>query len=805
MRKLILLVLFGGMFLIFSFAQRPVRGRIVNIDNQPLSTALITEVFSDMRFKGNIVQADSTGQFYITLQEKGSFLYVTDLGYRPQKVFLSSNASGELRIILDVDSAYTLKEVNVIAQKKVVTVKKDRIVYDMSVNPLLENDAFQSLRFVPLVAADDKKFSIIGKESTVVYLNGRKANMDQAALFAYLKTLPASQIETIEVIMQPGSAFRGEGDFGIINIKLKRNENEGLQGFVNAAVWKTHHVKEQGNIHLNYNHNRFSSDLSAGIANRSTWKKSTIESDYLQTDLGTLQHSDYDMRQRELNLNWQSDFRINKQHTLGWIVNAFWENDHGKESGATSFGHFTEDTIDSLIHAESRRKVKERSVAVNTNYRYTSEDEKRYVWIDFDYLYNFDNLFSRDLMNNLRSDGSVKSLHLNIEQEVPQQSHVFSGKAEYGQDLQGEFNFQAGLESYYSNIRNDNEYRNWENDVYRKDPLLSDLFEVKEWTSAVFLQTHKSWHEKFSTSLGVRLEYTRYKGIQHTLSEEFTNNYFKVLPSLGLNYMPNADHGFYYTISYRISRPDFKSLNPFIRYTSPTVYYIGNPFLKPVGYLNQYLRYGLMGKYFLAFSYDRTSDAVNPIQQVKENNVIENGMINMGTIDAFTASLSTNFRYLAGRATSNVNMIYEWKKVKGSSESGALDYTHPTFRIYLQNDILLSRKHNLSFDFGANYYTKMRSSFLQLPSGINWNAQLRKKIGDFQLSLYFNAVNYIYGHRWTQVWKIDRANDYLRSVEYSKSETLSAGFRITYRFGNSKIKRVEQHDTSNSEVKSRVY
>lgn len=804
MRKLFLLAL-GAWICASSFAQKEIRGRIVNDKNVPLSSSLVTEVFSDMLFMGNIVQADSLGRFKITQKKNESFLYVTHLGYKPKKVILTSDTLSYLPIIMDVDSAFTLQEVNITAQKQAVTIKKDRIAYDMSINPLQESDAFQSLRFVPLVAADDKKFSIIGKEITQVYINNRKVNMDQAALYAYLKTLPASRIETVEVITHPGSAFRGEGDFGIINIKLKKNENEGLSGFANVAAWKTHHFKEEGNINLDYHHNRFSSNISAGIANRSTWKKSETENLYLTENLTTRQHSTYDMRQRELFLDWQADYQLNKQHTFGWIVNTFLENDHGNEGGATSFWRNVASTADSLIDTRRKHKVRERSLAVNTNYRYEAENGKKYIWLDFDYLYNFDKQFSRDVMNHLDNDGNMVASYLNMEQEVPQRANVVSGKAEYGREYENQFDFQVGFDSYYSNIKNDNEYRVWINNVYTKDPLRSDLFEVKEWTSALFLQTHKAWRNTFSTSLGARVEYTKYTGTQHTLQEDFVNDYFKVLPTFSVQYAPHHSHSIYYSLSYRISRPNFASLNPFITYTSPTVYYTGNPFLKPTGYWNQYIRYGLFSKYFFTFSYDRTKDAVNPIQRLKENNVIENSMINMGTIDALKIGFSTNFRYLSGRATSNVNAVYEWKQVKGNSESGSLDYTHNTFRIYLQNNVMLSTKHDLSFDFGGNYYTKMRNSFLELPSGINWNAQLRKKINNFQVSVYFNAVNYLYDGKWTRVWKIDRSNDYLHSVEDTKGETLSAGLRLTYSFGNSKVKQIDKHNTSNSEVKSRVY
>lgn len=59
---------------------------------------------------------------------------------------------------------------------------------------------------------------------------------------AYLKSLSVDQIKSIEVIHSPSSSFRGEGDFGIININLKEKE-DGLQGRLNAQFWKEERYK----------------------------------------------------------------------------------------------------------------------------------------------------------------------------------------------------------------------------------------------------------------------------------------------------------------------------------------------------------------------------------------------------------------------------------------------------------------------------------------------------------------------------------------------------------------------------------
>ena len=51
-----------------------------------------------------------------------------------------------------------------------------------------------------------------------------------------LKQLQGNQIEKIEVITNPSSRYDAEGEVGIINIILKKDKREGINGVVNVDV-----------------------------------------------------------------------------------------------------------------------------------------------------------------------------------------------------------------------------------------------------------------------------------------------------------------------------------------------------------------------------------------------------------------------------------------------------------------------------------------------------------------------------------------------------------------------------------------
>jgi len=802
--KLFFIILWGIINSV-AFSQEKVKGQIVNNLGDPMPFALIAEMLPGMNYVGNMTQSDSTGNFVIDLRTKESYLYVTYMGYKPQNILSSDlDSNGLLRIVLEPDPTFTLNEVVITANRQAAVLTNDRLIYDMSANPLKEGNTLQALRFVPFIVADDNSFSIIGKENTIVYINNRRSNITPSGLLIYLRSLPADNIRSIEVITNPGSTFRGEGNFGVVNIRLKENENEGLRGNISGRLWKTHYFKESGTLNLNYTRGKTMTNFSAGLGNYSTWRRSYVESSYIQNTLTTRREALYDSRQPEFFANLQSDYLINKNSTFGFIINTSLSDSKADETGLTSFGQNLFITVDSLIDMNTIHKRKSTSFSINTNYRFNSDDQKQSFMVDIDYMNNNNRNYSKNIMNYLNPDMSINSGYLNFEQEVPQTAQILSGKVEYGKKINQVTDIKLGFDTYYSIINNDNKYRVWNTSGYVEDPLRSNFFEVKESTSALFTQIDRELSAKLSTSIGARFEFTDYKGTQHTTDEHFNTDYFRVLPSFRINYRPSNLHRFNYSTSYRISRPSFRNLNPFIQYTSPVNYFVGNPFLKPAGYFYQQLDYGLNNQYFLSASFNITDNIVNPIQILKENGMIENTLVNMGKENTFYIWFSTSQRYLKGRAGVNFSLAYGQKQVKGSSQSGALDYSHRLIGLSIQNNLTVSQKHNLAIDFGYQYNSKNRNAYLTFPSTLNLNGQIRKGIKDFQLSVYANISSYIYDSRLTQVWKLERANQYLNEIEYSKGESTSIGLSISYNFGNSRVQGVNRRNTSNSEVRPRV-
>ena len=129
--------------------------------------------------------------------------------------------------------------VTVTAQKPLIEHKIDRDVYDVKQDPQAATGAASDvLNNVPGVTVDnDGTVSLRGNSNAQVYVNGKKsAQMQGDSRATTLQSLSADDIDTIEVIPNPGAAFGADTSGGIINIVMKRGKTLKPQTSVNVTV-----------------------------------------------------------------------------------------------------------------------------------------------------------------------------------------------------------------------------------------------------------------------------------------------------------------------------------------------------------------------------------------------------------------------------------------------------------------------------------------------------------------------------------------------------------------------------------------
>jgi len=694
-----------------------------------------------------------------------------------------------------------LNEITIVAKRNNVKMNIDRYIYDITTNPMSKNNTLQALKYIPMVKCDGDEFSIIGKDNTVVYINSRKSRLTGQNLTSYLKTLSAERIKSVEIITTPNSAFEGEGDFGVLNIILKRNENEGVNSTFSGSVRKTHYFKEDADWNMDYQSGRVSGNILIGACWASDWQNKTIENLYKQTLLSTSTHSLTDTKYQNYSSGIILDYKLNTKTTLGIISALSLYKEKRTERGEALYGKYGTELNDSILGLDYASRTYKPEVSQNINLR-TEFSGNSKLNIDFDYLNHYDRERSEKIMNRIDENGTVLSLYDRYFQSTPQKTNIWSAKIDY--NFEGEhFALNTGVDGYYSNIDNDDKYLLYRSSSYVNDSTQSNHFVLHEWTACGYVSYQQSWNKRLVTNIGFRLERTNYRGKQRTANSDFENNYWNFLPTIFIGYRTDNAGRLNYNLSYRVSRPDFESLNPFIVYTSPSTYSKGNPYLMPQKYISQNLNWGYK-QYYLKFSYLVMKDVISGVSLIKGNNMIERVPLNLNKMQKLSVILGTNTNYLNNRASLNLTAMYNWISYGGSAESMNMGYMYNSASVNINNYITLSEKHKWALDCGLNFSSKEKYNRIERPYHLKWNIELHKDYKQTQISLFHFQNLYFYNNKTTSNWKLVYDADNLNTITYMKGESWGIGIRFTYHFGNNKVQKKEIRDTSNSEIKSRV-
>src|SRR5690554_4272601 len=219
---------------------------------------------------------DLDGTFDFTANP-GTYLFrVGFIGYDSyfESISLGERSQEDFGNIKLVSNATNLEEVTVQGVVSMFESDIDRRRYNVENSIVAEGaTASELLSTLPSIQVDEEgSISMRGSGNVVIYINGRPSNLSGDDTEAVLAQFPASSIQTVELITNPSSRYDASGVGGIINIILKKNQNLGFNGQINAAAGTRD--KYTGGINLNYGTGKVNLYTSYNYQNRRRFRKS---------------------------------------------------------------------------------------------------------------------------------------------------------------------------------------------------------------------------------------------------------------------------------------------------------------------------------------------------------------------------------------------------------------------------------------------------------------------------------------------------------------------------------------------------
>lgn len=249
-----------------AFAQTSLSGKVTDgAKTLPVATVSLLNSNDSSWIKTTLT--DDTSGFSFKDVTAGKYLITaTSIGYETAMLPVTLTAPGENNYVIMLHKQSTsLQEVTVAGKKPFIEMSLGKTVVNIESSPVTAStNALDLMRRLPGISVDmNGNITMQGKKGVLVLIDDRPTYLSGDDLAAYLKTITADDAAQIELITQPGAKYDASGNTGIINIKLKRNKKQGLNGNVTLSYGNAVHFNRNESFLINYKKNKLSLSLSA--------------------------------------------------------------------------------------------------------------------------------------------------------------------------------------------------------------------------------------------------------------------------------------------------------------------------------------------------------------------------------------------------------------------------------------------------------------------------------------------------------------------------------------------------------------
>lgn len=695
-----------------------VKGRVLDLQHQPLPAVLVQLSKNSQPVKAT--QTDTGGRFNLPVSEKGTYLLqFSALGMDSITVAITL-ADQPVVILPDLTLGNTpirLNQVNITARKPLIEQKIDRTV--VNVGQMISStggNALEVLERAPGVIVNQDGSN--GKMGVLILVDDKPTYLSGDNLVGYLRSLPASQLDQIELMSNPPAKYDAAGTAGLINLKIKKNTAEGFNGSLSVSQGEGIYGRSTGSVNLNYRTGKVNLFLNGGYSDQHYYNTIGLQRNYFDVggNLATIykESAVSKVAFRSPNVKFGMDYELSPKTTLGFVVTS------NRLSGTvnkpvTSTLSNGQGGLDSTIEANNHDVNHFQNQAVNLNYTHQYGRAGRTITADVDYA-GYQKHTDQTFVNNTFLPDGTQTDSQTITDHLPTDTRIYAAKTDYTQPLKNGAKLEAGLKSSLVNTDNEADYFDVANGISTVDEQNSNHFLYKENINAAYLNYSQSF-KRLSVQAGLRAENTNASGHQlgNTLHPDsaFSQHYTDLFPTAFLLYKLDTAGYNQLNFSYgrRITRPYYQDLNPFVNIVDKFTHIAGNPFLKPAFSTEFKLQYNYNSVFSIGLLYGKTTD--NQQEIISQNaNVFTSTTGNLGEVITKGVTFDLNLHPAKGW-DGDLHVGVTNNAYKGLVDNNGLNVSG-TF-VYVQD--------GNQFDLGQGWSTELAGFFIS-----------KRPIGQFNLN-----------------------------------------------------------------------
>ncbi|AQX07550.1 TonB-dependent receptor domain-containing protein [Elizabethkingia ursingii] len=809
----------------FAFAQQQkvaVSGKITDKNGAAVPYASITFANKTNNALSDGSMTDDKGNYSLNLTPGTYSLQVETPGFKTFQTEKTITAAGNIGSVQiealkgqeAVDSkTKSIQGVTITAAaSKPYKVELDKKTYDPSTDLISKGGTLQDvLTNVPSVSVDtDGTVSMRGNTNVKFLINGKPSSLlgiDDGA--NALQSIPADQIEKIEVITNPSSKFEASGTSGILNIILKKNKKVGFNGSVTGTLG--YMPRTALNANLSWRKNNWTWFLNGGGGYTESKGKNETETTYNNIVLPVIPPNQTD--QPKDILSYQSQNSNNKTYNNNYNVTGGFVYDISDKTSLSLSGvvrTFEGDNREPLntyndfyrYDLNSRQWNFMNSLGTRTSVgRSNNLAFQGDLGLDHKFNTNGHNLslalsVQRNRSNNYSDitetlDSALVS-HDNTERKSVTKTII--GKADYELPI-GE---NSKLEAGYRLDVNKNDYNNIVNTTATNQliPNYNNTTSYQEIFNAFYVQ-FKSKVGNFGYQLGLRDELSNVKIDYSNLAGSNINktkNYNNLFPSIFLSYDVAKNNQILVNYSRRIDRPRAFFMVPFPNYSNNQNIFEGNIDLNP-SYVDSFeVGYSIQKKKFtvnptLYYSHTTDDDKMLVYRPDERLNVFYTKPINLGTSDRY--GLDLNFTYdplswlkfmgsldLFGYKTTGIASYNTIDKATGQPKVGTMDFTGSGFSTRARLNTTFKLDKTLSVQLQGQYRGAQKTASQNRSDMYSLNLGASKTIWNGDGTITFNIQD-VFNTRRMESFTF---NDDFTRRNYMQWQPRQFSISLSYRF-----------------------